>query len=143
MYYVKQFKVCHGFKRAFVYVVPISQVDRYFFCSAVSSSIFASIVFSFSSATFSSISFGTVKTFGVNFAVFAMYSGVAIGVAIDYYSESGFEVSNGSSSKQEISPAGQLTLLGFRVGRRAAFCGEFGIGTLSILNMGFSYKFGE
>ena len=79
----------------------------------------------------------------LNRAVFAMYSGVAIGVAIDYYSESGFEVSNGSSSKQVISPAGQLTLLGFRVGRRAAFCGEFGIGTLSILNMGFSYKFGE
>jgi len=79
----------------------------------------------------------------LNKPVFAMYSGVAIGVAMDYYSESGIEVTGGTNRKQEILPAGQLTLLGFRVGRRGAFCGEFGIGTLSILNLGFSYKFGE
>ncbi|MCX6282230.1 MAG: hypothetical protein NTU51_09745 [Bacteroidetes bacterium] len=80
----------------------------------------------------------------LNKPIFAMYSGVAIGVAMDYYSET--IQSGGStvtSSKQELVPAAQLTLLGFRVGRGGAFCGEFGIGTVSILNLGVSVKFGQ
>ena len=78
----------------------------------------------------------------LNKPTFAMYSGIAIGVAMDYYSESG-SGSTGSSSKQELAPVAQLTLLGFRVGRGGAFCGEFGIGTLSIINLGVSIKFGQ
>jgi len=77
----------------------------------------------------------------LNKPVFAMYSGIAIGVTLDYYSET---AKNGTTtSQQKLFPAGQLTLLGFRVGRGGAFCGEFGIGTLSILNLGVSVKFGE
>jgi len=77
----------------------------------------------------------------LNKPTFTMYSGIAIGVTMDYYSKTG--TGGASSSKQDIIPAGQLTLLGFRVGRGVAFCGEFGIGTLSILNLGISFKFGQ
>ena len=77
----------------------------------------------------------------LNRPVFAMYSGIAIGVAMDYYSET---LKNGTTKNiQKYFPAGQFTLLGFRIGRGAAFCGEFGIGTLSFLNLGVSFKFGE
>jgi hypothetical protein len=73
--------------------------------------------------------------------VFSMYSGVAIGVTVDYRRET--SESEATTSYQQFFPAAQLTLLGFRVGRSAAFCGEFGVGTLSILSLGFSYKFGQ
>lgn len=71
---------------------------------------------------------------------FSMYSGVAIGIAMDSRTET-----NPSYVKtsQKYLPAGQLTLLGFRVGRALAFYGEFGIGTNAIINAGVSYKFGE
>ena len=77
----------------------------------------------------------------LNRPAFGMYSGIAIGVTMDYYSET--SSSGVTTNKQDLLPAGQLALLGFRVGRGAAFSGEFGIGTLSILNIGFSYKFGQ
>jgi opacity protein-like surface antigen len=71
---------------------------------------------------------------------FCMYSGIGMGVTMDYYSET----SNGSTkSGQKLLPAGQMTLLGFRAGRALAFFGEFGIGTCQIINAGISYKFGE
>lgn len=77
----------------------------------------------------------------LNKPTFAMYSGIAIGVTMDYFNQS---LKNGTTTKtQKLLPAGQLTLLGFRVGRGVAFCGEFGIGTLSILNLGVSFKFGQ
>lgn len=82
-----------------------------------------------------------VKFQYLNKPMFGMYSGIAIGVTMDYHSETS---SNGKTTNhQYLYPAGQLTLLGFRVGRTAAFMGEFGIGTLSILNLGFSCKFGN
>ena len=82
-----------------------------------------------------------VKFQYLNKPTFGMFSGVAIGVTMNYYSETS---SNGkTTNRQDLLPAGQLTLLGFRVGRSASFIGEFGIGTLSILNVGFSYKFGN
>lgn len=71
---------------------------------------------------------------------FGMYSGIAIGVTQDFYSTT---YSGMTSNKQQLLPAGQLTLLGFRVGRTGAFCGEFGLGTLAILNLGVSIKFGQ
>jgi opacity protein-like surface antigen len=76
----------------------------------------------------------------VNTPSFCMYSGIGIGVTMDYYQE----LYNGtSSSGQKLFPAAQLTLLGFRFGRAISFFGEFGIGTNSIINAGMSYKFGE
>jgi hypothetical protein len=75
----------------------------------------------------------------INSPSFCMYSGVGMGVTMDYWNKS-FE--SGETTKgQELLPAGQLTLLGFRVGHAFSFFGEFGIGTNSIINAGFSYKF--
>ena len=71
---------------------------------------------------------------------FCMYSGIGMGVTMDYYQKTYNSV---TSKGQKLLPAGQLTLLGFRVGRALSFFGEFGIGTNSILNGGVSYKFGE
>lgn len=72
---------------------------------------------------------------------FCMYSGVGMGVTMDFYRKS---INGTSTTKgQKLLPGGQLTLLGFRVGRAFSFFGEFGIGTNSILNAGMSYKFGE
>jgi opacity protein-like surface antigen len=72
---------------------------------------------------------------------FCMYSGIGLGVTMDYYSKT----TDGTSTTKgrKLLPAGQLTLLGFRVGRAFSFFGEFGIGTNSIINAGVSYKFGE
>lgn len=71
---------------------------------------------------------------------FCMYSGFAIGITLDYYDNT--ELSEVTSG-QKLLPAGQLTLLGFRVGRKLGFFGEFGIGTHSILHGGISYKLAD
>ncbi len=76
----------------------------------------------------------------LNKPMFCMYSGMGIGVTMDYYTEKG---SGYTKNGQKLLPAGQMTLLGFRVGRALAFFGEFGIGTGQIINAGISYKFGE
>jgi hypothetical protein len=76
----------------------------------------------------------------LNKPVFCMYSGIGLGVMLDYYSDI---TTTETISGQKIFPAGQLTLLGFRAGRSLAFFGEFGLGTLQILNAGISYKFGD
>jgi opacity protein-like surface antigen len=70
-----------------------------------------------------------------------MYSGIGMGVTMDNYTIDNWD---GSTDKgQKLLPAGQLTLLGFRVGRAFGFFGEFGIGTNSIISAGFSYKIGD
>jgi opacity protein-like surface antigen len=76
----------------------------------------------------------------LNKPAFCMYSGVGMGVTMDYYTNTDY---SGTDKGQKLLPAGQLTLLGFRVGRALSFFGEFGIGTNSIVNAGVSYKFGE
>ncbi|MDP1624054.1 MAG: hypothetical protein Q8M08_17150 [Bacteroidales bacterium] len=76
----------------------------------------------------------------LNTPAFCMYSGVGMGVTMDYYHKT---VDSVASNGQKLLPAGQLTLLGFRFGRAISFFGEFGIGTNSILNAGISYKFGD
>ncbi len=81
-----------------------------------------------------------VKFRYLNKPAFCMYSGIGMGVMLDYYTDI---TSAETISGQKIFPAGQLTLLGFRVGRSVAFFGEFGLGTLQILNAGISYKFGN
>lgn len=71
---------------------------------------------------------------------FCMYSGIGMGVTMDFYHQTyGTTTDDG----QKLLPAAQLTLLGFRVGRALSFFGEFGIGTNYILNAGVSYKFGD
>ena len=76
----------------------------------------------------------------LNKPTFCMYSGIGMGVTMDYYKNTDYA---GTTTGQKLLPAGQLTLLGFRVGRALSFFGEFGLGTNSILNAGISYKFGE
>ncbi len=76
----------------------------------------------------------------LNTPTFSMYSGVGMGVTMNYYSETNAGV---TETGQSLMPAGQLTLLGFRVGRSLSFFGEFGVGTQSILNAGISYKFSD
>jgi hypothetical protein len=78
----------------------------------------------------------------LNSPSFSMYSGVGLGVTMDYYTREN-PTTNTTTKGQKLLPAGQLTLLGFRVGRALSFFGEFGIGTNSILNAGVSYKFGD
>jgi len=73
---------------------------------------------------------------------FCMYSGIGMGVTMDFYDKSNPHY-NTSSTGQKLLPAGQLTLLGFRVGHAFSFFGEFGIGTNSIISAGFSYKFAD
>ncbi len=75
----------------------------------------------------------------LNKASFCMYSGIGIGVTMNYYTNQESATTKG----QQLLPAGQFTLLGFRVGRALSFFGEFGIGTNSIVNCGISYKFGD
>ncbi len=71
---------------------------------------------------------------------FCMYSGIGMGVTMDYYEKND---TGKKSSAQKLLPAGQLTMLGIRAGRALGFFGEFGIGTNYILNAGVSYKFGK
>ena len=75
----------------------------------------------------------------LNKSSFCMYSGIGIGVTMDYYTNQQTTTTKG----QQLLPAGQFTLLGFRIGRALSFFGEFGIGTNSIVNCGISYKFGD
>ena len=78
----------------------------------------------------------------LNRSSFCMYSGMGIGVTMDNYTKK--DVGNKTETKgQKLLPAGQLTLIGFRVGHALSFFGEFGIGTNSIINAGISYKFGD
>ncbi len=74
---------------------------------------------------------------------FCMYSGMGMGVTMDYYNKTDPSSTTPNAKGQKLLPAAQLTLLGFRVGRALAFFGEFGIGTNSILNAGVSYRFGD
>ncbi len=77
----------------------------------------------------------------MNRRAFCMYSGFGIGVTMNSYTQTNY---SGILKKgQQLLPAAQLTLLGFRIGRTISFFGEFGIGTSSILNAGISYKFGD
>ncbi len=75
----------------------------------------------------------------LNKSSFCMYSGIGIGVTMNYYTNEESTTNKG----QQLLPAGQFTLLGFRIGRALSFFGEFGIGTNSIVNCGISYKFGD
>jgi hypothetical protein len=76
----------------------------------------------------------------VNKPIIHMYSGVGIGVTMDFATAKG---GGESSTDRKLFPAGQLTLMGIRFGRAFGGFIEFGIGTYGILNAGLSYKFAD
>ena len=81
-----------------------------------------------------------ISFYYVNKPIVSMYSGVGIGVTMDFATAKG----NGeSSTDRKLFPAGQLTLMGIRFGRAFGGFIEFGIGTYGILNAGLSYKFAD
>lgn len=69
-----------------------------------------------------------------------MYSGVGIGVTIDFGKASG-DVK--TETERRLWPGGQLTLMGLRFGRAFGGFVEFGFGSYGILNAGLSYKFAD
>ena len=77
----------------------------------------------------------------VNKPSFCMYSAVGLGVVMNSYTYTNNNVTDGKD--QQLFPSGQLTFLGIRAGRALAFFAEFGVGTVSIINAGLSYKFGD
>jgi hypothetical protein len=78
----------------------------------------------------------------VNKPVIRMYSGVAMGITIDF----GKETRDGGQDKyseKKIWPGGQLTLMGVRFGKAFGGFFEFGFGSYGIINAGISYKFAD
>jgi len=69
-----------------------------------------------------------------------MYSGVGIGITMDFATE---KANGESSSDRKLFPGGQLTLMGLRFGRAFGGFIEFGVGTYGILNAGLSYRFAD
>lgn len=69
-----------------------------------------------------------------------MYSGIGIGVTIDFGKAWG-DVD--TKTERRLWPGGQLTLMGLRFGRAFGGFVEFGFGSYGILNAGLSYKFGD
>jgi hypothetical protein len=69
-----------------------------------------------------------------------MYSGIGIGITIDF----GKATVNGvATTERKLWPGGQLTLMGLRFGRAFGGFLEFGFGSYGILNAGLSYKFAD
>jgi hypothetical protein len=69
-----------------------------------------------------------------------MYSGIGIGLTIDFGKANG-DVD--SKTERKLWPGGQLTLMGLRFGRAFGGFVEFGFGSYGILNAGLSYKFAD
>ena len=69
-----------------------------------------------------------------------MYSGVGMGITMDFATE---KANGESSSDRKLFPAGQLTLMGLRLGRAFGGFIEFGVGTYGILNAGLSYRLAD
>jgi hypothetical protein len=74
----------------------------------------------------------------VNKPFIRMYSGIGIGITVDFAKGS---IGNNKVSEQKLMPAGQLTLMGLRFGRAFGGFFEFGFGSYGIINAGISYKF--
>lgn len=78
----------------------------------------------------------------VNKPVIRMYSGIGIGITVDF----GKETLDGGPdyfSERKLWPAGQLTLMGIRFGKAFGGFFEFGFGSYGIVNAGLSYKFSD
>ena len=82
----------------------------------------------------------SIRFLYVHKPVITMYSGVSIGLTVDF----GKTTFNGIDyTDKKLYPAGQLTLMGMRVGRAFGGFAEFGFGTLGIISAGLSYRFGD
>ncbi|MCX6252455.1 MAG: hypothetical protein NTX61_17110 [Bacteroidetes bacterium] len=76
----------------------------------------------------------------VNKPSFRMYSGFGIGISVI---NSTATLNGNSYYDRKLRPAGQLTLMGVRAGRKLGGFGEFGFGTNGIINAGMFYRFGD
>jgi hypothetical protein len=82
----------------------------------------------------------SVRFMYVTKPVITMYSGVCIGLSLDF----GTTTFNGITyTDKKLYPAGQITLMGIRVGKAFGGFAEFGIGTLGIITAGLSYRMGD
>jgi hypothetical protein len=82
----------------------------------------------------------SIRFLYVHKPVITMYSGVSIGLTVDF----GKTSFNGIDyTDKKLYPAGQLTLMGIRIGRSFGGFAEFGFGTLGIISAGLSYRFGD
>lgn len=75
----------------------------------------------------------------INKPMVRAYSGLSLGVS--YIFSSVTDDKYISISTKTIRPAGQLTLMGIRVGKKLCGFGEFGFGTNGIILVGVNYKF--
>jgi hypothetical protein len=72
--------------------------------------------------------------------ILQMYSGISIGISVDFGSA---EIEGTKYTDKKLYPAGQITLMGLRVGRAFGGFAEFGFGSNGIINVGLNYKFGK
>jgi len=78
----------------------------------------------------------------VNKPVIRMYSGIGIGITVDF----GKETRDGGTdpfSEKRLWPGGQLTFMGIRFGKAFGGFFEFGFGSYGLINAGLSYKFAD
>ncbi len=74
----------------------------------------------------------------VNKPIVRMYSGIGMGLTIDF----GSATFDGQQyTERKLWPGGQLTLMGIRFGRALGGYFEFGFGSFGIINAGVSYRF--
>jgi len=75
----------------------------------------------------------------INTPMVRAYSGISLGIS--YIFSNVTDNKNISISAKTIRPAGQLTLMGIRVGKTICGFGEFGFGTNGIIVIGINYRF--
>lgn len=75
----------------------------------------------------------------INTPMVRAYSGISLGVS--YIFSNVTDDKDISISDKTIRPAGQLTLMGIRVGKKICGFGEFGFGTNGIIVIGVNYRF--
>lgn len=75
----------------------------------------------------------------INKPIVRAYSGISLGIS--YIFSSVTDKGDINESVKTIRPAGQLTLMGIRVGKQLCGFGEFGFGTNGIIVVGLNYRF--
>lgn len=84
---------------------------------------------------------GRVTFSYVNRPAVRIYSGIGIGVTLDFGRAT---VYGGKEfTERKIWPAGQLTFMGVRFGREFGGFLEFGMGSYGVINAGLSYRFAD
>jgi hypothetical protein len=83
---------------------------------------------------------GRVTFSYVNKPAVRMYSGIGIGITVDFGNA---DIDGTSYNERKLFPGGQLTLMGIRFGRAFGGFFEFGFGSYGIINGGVSYRFAD